>query len=460
MSFLQKLIEPKRPIPPERQRYDDRALFRLTLPIIAEQLLAVLVGIADTLMVSYAGEAAVSGVSLVNQLCTVFIFVFSAMAAGGAVIASQYVGRGDRKNGRLAAGQLVMAVTVIAAVLTAFTLLFGRPVFLALFGSVEPAVYDAGMVYLRINAFSFIPLGLYNACAGLYRSMGRTRAVMNVSIVMNGINVVGNAVGVFGLHAGVAGVAWPTFISRTFAAAAMLCLLAGRENELRFRLRDALRPEWKMLRRIFHVAVPNALENGLFQLAKVALSAIVSTFGTVQIAANGVAQSFWSVAALFSSAMGPAYITVVGQYMGAGDVEGADYYMKKLTRITYLGGAVWNAAFFAVTPLLLRLYDLSGETVSLIILLCGLHNFFCTLFSPAAFALSSGLRAAGDIRFNLFAALFSTVVCRVAFSVILALWLQMGVIGITLAMAGDWAVKAALVAVRYKGGKWKRFKLI
>lgn len=255
-AFLLKLVEPKQTLPGERQRFGNRELFALILPILVEQLLTMLVGIADTLMVSYAGEAAVSGVSLVNQLNNVFIFVFGAVASGGAVVASQYIGRNDRENGVTA--------------------------------------------------------------AALFRSMGKTKAVMNISIVMNAINVIGNAVGIFVLHAGVAGVAVPSLISRTFAVAVMLVLCFQTKNMLYVQMKKVLAWNGKMLKRILNIAVPGGVENGLFQLSKVALSSIVALFGTVQIAANGVAQSFWSMASLFCIAFGYAFVTVIGQCMGRG----------------------------------------------------------------------------------------------------------------------------------------------
>lgn len=458
--LLKRLIEPKQALARERQRFSNRDLMRLVLPIVAEQFLALLVGIADTLMVSYAGEAAVSGVSLVNQLNNVFILVFSALASGGSVIASQYVGSGDKEDGIDAASQLLMITTLIAVVMTAVTLLFGHSIFTALFGAVEQDVYTEGMTYLRISAYSFVGLAIYNACAGLYRSMGKTKELMYVSFAMNGINVIGNAIGIFVLHAGVAGVAYPSLISRVFAAVVMLVLTCSKENVLYLRVKNVFAWHWKMICRIFHVAIPNSIENGLFQIAKVALSSIVAMFGTVQIAANGVAQSFWSMAALFCLAMGPAFITVVGQYMGANDPEGAQYYMKKLLRITYIGGIVWNVLFFMISPLLLKLYDLSAETVRLVLILALLHNFFNALFCPLSFSLSSGLRAAGDVKFNLYASVFSSVVIRVSLSVLFGIIFDMGVIGITMAMACDWGVKAVLVVARYRSGKWKQFRLI
>ena len=215
-----------------------------------------------------------------------------------------------------------------------------------------------------------------------------------------------------------------------------------------------------MIRRILNIAIPNGIENGLFQLSKVALSSIVAMFGTSQIAANGVAQSFWSMAALFCLAMGPAFITVIGQCMGAGDVEAADYYMKKLLRITYLGGIIWNIVFFIVTPLILQLYSLSSDTIYMIIILCLIHNLFNALLCPIASSLSNGLRACGDVKYTMYTSIFSTVVCRVILSIIFGIWMNLGVIGIALAMVGDWAIKSALIAKRYYQGKWKQFKVI
>ena len=277
---------------------------------------------------------------------------------------------------------------------------------------------------------------------------------------MNIINVVGNYIGVFILHAGVAGVAYPSLISRIFAAVVMMVLSMKKDQMIYVEIKHVLSWNWNMVKRIFRIAIPNSIENGLFQISKVALSSIVALFGTVQIAANGIAQSFWSMSALFATAMGPAFVTVIGQYMGAGDKEGADYYMIKLLKMTYLGSVIWNFVFFLLTPFLLQFYSLSQEGKQLVIILVIIHNVFNALFCPTAFSLSNGLRAAGDIRYTMFSAIFSTVVVRVIFSIILGLWLNMGVIGIALAMAIDWGVKALLTITRYYSKKWQNFQVI
>ncbi len=459
-GLLARLIEPKQQIPEERKRFSDKDLRALIVPIILEQFLVMLVGIADTLMITYAGESAVSAVSLINQLNNVFIMIFTALASGGAVIASQYLGQGDREKGSLAAGQLVMLTSVVSVIMTGILLLWGREIFGLLFGRVEQAVLDDGMVYLRISAYSFLFIAIYNGCAGIFRTIGKTKTLLYVSILMNLINVVGNAIGIFALHAGVAGVAYPSLLSRIVAAALMLYLATNPENRLQVRVRQILTWNGAMVRRIFRIAIPNSVESGLFQMTKVALSSIVALFGTTQIAANGMAQSFWSMSALFCIAMGPAFITVIGQYMGAEDLEGAEYYMKKLLRLTYVGAVTWNALFFLITPLILQLSGLSEEAVRLVILLVLMHNTFNALCCPVSFSMSNGLRAAGDAKYTMFAVIFSSVICRVAFSVLFGLTLELGVVGITIAMLCDWAVKAILILIRYRSGKWKTFAVI
>lgn len=459
-SFLLKWVEPKQTLPKEQQRFSNRELFALILPILVEQLLTMLVGIADTLMVSYAGETAVSGVSLVNQLNNVFIFVFGAVASGGAVVASQYIGRNDRENGVTAASQLLMVTILISVFLMTVSILFRSRLLSFLFGRVEPDVMEASVTYLVLSALSFPAQAIYHSASALFRSMGKTKAIMNISIVMNTINVMGNAIGIFIFHAGVAGVAVPSLISRTFAAVVMLVLCFQKKNILYVQINKVFVWNGRMLGRILNVAVPNGVENGLFQLSKVALSSIVALFGTVQIAANGVAQSFWSMASLFCIAFGYAFVTVVGQCMGAGETEAADYYNKKLLRITYIGSALWNLLIVLLTPFVLMFYSLSEDTRSLVILLVVIHGVFNVLLCPLAFSLSNGLRAAGDIKFTMYASIFATVVCRVIFSVVFGVWMNLGVIGICFAMVGDWLIKAVLVLIRYRSRKWTKFQVI
>lgn len=440
--------------------FSNRDLRRLIVPLFLEQLLVILVGLADTFVISYAGEAAVSGVSLVNSFNTIFIFLFTALASGGAVIVSQYIGGEKMEMAGESASQLLMVSTLFSGVVMAVILLSGCPLMGLLFGKVESDVMDACMIYLRISAYSYPALAIYNAEAALFRSIGKTSTTMYIAIFSNVINVVGNIIGVFALHAGVAGVAVPSLIARTFSAVVVTILCFRKGNGVYYKKRWICHYNAGLLKRILGIAVPNGVEQGIFQFVKVALSSVVALFGTSQIAANGIAQSIWSLAALVCVTMGPVFITVIGQCMGSRDTEQAEYYFRKLLKITLLISVVWNVLVFALTPLVMQFYDVSEETKKLTIILVLIHNIFNCIAFPFADPLGKGMRAAGDVRFTMAISLATTIGVRLIFSLLFAIVMDMGVIGIAWAMCLDWCSRAVFFYIRFRKGKWKQFQLI
>ncbi|MEF2764895.1 MAG: MATE family efflux transporter [Mediterraneibacter sp.] len=425
-QLIRRLTEPAVSIPDERKLFSDHALKLLILPLFLEQLLEVLVGVSDTFMVSYAGEAAVSGVSLVNMFNTVFIFLFSALAAGGAVVVSQYIGSRDEKNGNLSAGQLVMIASVFSVAVMIFSLVLNRQLLRLLFGEVDQDVMEACVTYLRISAYSYPAIAVYNAGAAIYRSMGKTNVTMNISLAANGINIAGNAIGVFVFHAGVAGVAYPSLIARTFSAVVILVLCFQKEKHETRKCRRQraetlsdcvrVRLKWK---NIFH----------------------------------------WE-GSMVKRILGLAFVTVIGQCMGAGDTEAAEYYMRRLLRITFFASILWNGVVLLAAPLILRGYAISDEAARLVVILVIIHNIFNALFYPLSGSLSNGLRAAGDVKYTMYVSIFSTIGCRVVFSVLFGICLDLGVIGIASAMCLDWMIRAAFFWIRFQRGKWKEFRVI
>ena len=440
--------------------FSTRDLRRLIVPLFLEQLLVILVGLADTFVISFAGEVAVSGVSLVNAFNTIFIFLFTALASGGAVIVSQYIGGEKMEMAGESASQLLMVSTLFSGVIMAVILLSGCPLMGLLFGKVERDVMDACMIYLRISACSYPALAIYNAGAALFRSIGKTSTTMDIAIFSNVINVVGNVIGVFVLHAGVAGVAVPSLIARTFSAVVVTVLCFRKRNGVYYKKRWICHFNAGLLKRILVIAVPNGVEQGIFQFVKVALSSVVALFGTSQIAANGIAQSIWSLAALVCVTMGPVFITVIGQCMGSRDTEQAENYFRKLLKITLLISVVWNVLVFALTPLVMQFYDVSEETKRLTVVLVLIHNIFNCIAFPFADPLGKGMRAAGDVRFTMVVSLATTIGVRLIFSLLFAIVMDMEVIGIAWAMCLDWCSRAVIFYIRFRRGKWKQFRLI
>ena len=412
------------------------------------------------LVVSYAGEAAVSGVSLVNQFNTIFIYLFTALASGGAVVISQYIGRKAIDAAGESASQLLRFSAIFSTLVSALVLIGNEGMLRLMFGKVESDVMQACITYLRISAYSYPALAVYNAGASLFRSVGKTSVTMYLSVASNIINVIGNLIGVFVLHAGVAGVAWPSLIARIFSAAVITVLCFRKKNHVFYTRKWIFQWNGALMRHILRIAIPNGLENGVFQLVKVALSSIVALFGTYQIAANGVAQSIWSLAALAGVSMGPVFITVIGQCMGNNNTQIAESYLKKLTKITVLLSFAWNLLIFVLTPLFMRFYALEPDTKQLVIWLVLIHNLFNAIAYPFSGALSNGLRAAGDVKFTMYVSVISTIAVRLLLSWLLGVALQMGVIGIAIAMVSDWVIRAVIFFWRQKSGKWKTFQVI
>ncbi len=440
--------------------FSNRELREMIVPLFLEQLLVMLVGMADTLVVSHVGEAAVSGVSLVNQFNTIFIYLFTALASGGAVVISQYIGRSEKEAAGACASQLLLFSTAFSAIVSVLVMLGNEWMLRLMFGSVEAPVMEACVTYLRISAYSYPALAIYNAGAAIYRSTGKTDVTMYLSVISNIINLIGNLIGVFVLQAGVEGVAYPSLIARIFSALAITCLCFCRKNGVYYQWKWIFRWSSGSMKQILRIAVPNGMENGVFQLVKVALSSIVALFGICQIAANGVAQSIWSLAALAGVAMGPVFITVIGQCMGTRNTEAAASYFRKLTRITLLVSVAWNLSVLFLTPLFLKFYALEPETKRLVLWLMLIHNLFNATAFPFSGTLSNGLRAAGDVKFTMYVSIASTIMGRLFLSWLLGIVLDMGVIGIAAAMVCDWIIRAAIFILRLKSGKWRDFQVI
>lgn len=435
-------------------------LRKLIVPLVLEQALAISVGMVDTMMVSSVGEAAVSGVSLVDMVNALLFNIMAALATGGAVVASQYVGAGMRKESCESAKQLVVASIGFASIIMLLVILGRQPLLLLLFGKIEADVMEGALIYLTITALSFPFLALYNACAALFRSMRNSKVTFKVSVLINLINVVGNAICVLWLRMGVAGVAIPTLISRAVGAIILYILLKNPKH-LIYLDRAKYVYQGRMIKKILQIGIPSGIENGIFQLGRVLVVSIVSGMGTVQIAANGVANGLASFGVLIPVAVNLAMISVIGQCVGAGDMQQVRFYTKKLLTIAYLGGAVINILILVGLPWILLLYGVSEETKTVITSLIWLHNGMGIFLWPASFTLPNMLRACNDVKFTMVVSICSMFVLRIGFSNILGVHFEMGIIGVWAAMILDWICRISFFVPRYLRGKWeKRCRII
>lgn len=440
--------------------YQKQDLRRMLAPLVVEQVLAMLVGMVDTMMVSSAGEAAVSGVALVDMVNYLIITVMAALTTGGAVVISQYLGREQPERAAFSAGQLAMVSALLSTGIMALGLVLRQGILRLFFGAVEPPVMEAALTYFVITACSFPFLGIYNAGAALYRVLGRTSVTMYISLGMNLINLLGDYIGVHVLQAGVAGVAVPTLLSRAFAAVVMTVLAFRPGKAVRLRWSHIFAWDAGEIRRLLRIAVPGGVENGLFALGKVLMVSIVSHFGTVQIAANGVAGSIDQIAVMVVNAVNLAIVPVVGRCVGAGEEEQAQAYTKKLMGISYWSLAVLGLGVCLLLPVLLPFYQLEPETLRLAAVLIVLHNLMALALHPTSFNLPNSLRAAGDVRYTMWVGVGSMVVFRLGSALLLGVALGLGILGVWIAMGLDWLARSVAFGIRYKSGKWKEMCVI
>lgn len=455
-STVLKLVEMRRTV----MLFSNRDLKKLLCPLVIEQILVMLVGMVDTAMVSSVGEAAVSGVALVDMVNFLVITVLTALTTGGAVILSQYLGNRQPDRASFSAGQLMMISALFSTGIMAACIVFRGPILRLFFGTVEPDVMAAALTYFLVTACSFPFLGIYNAAAAQFRSLGRTNMTMYVSLMMNAINIAGDLIGISVLHAGVLGVAVPTLVSRGLAALAMSALAFRQENAVRLSWRNILTWERETAGRILRIAVPGGVENGLFALGKVLVTSVVSQFGTVQIAANGVSNSVNQIAIIVVSAVNLAVITVVGQCVGAGEYGQAEHYTRKLMMVSYASTAVLGGAVCLLLPLILRFYHLEPETLRLAALLTVMHNLLAIALHPTSFNLANSLRAAGDVKYTMYVGVLSMVVFRLGSAFLFGVVLHWGVIGVWIAMGMDWLARSAAFVLRYRRKTWQTFRVI
>ena len=431
-------------------------LVRLIIPLIVDQFLQVAVGLSDSIMVARVGEAAVSGVSLVDTVMLLIINIFTALATGGAVIAGQYLGRKDPKTGCEATAQLFNFTFLFSIFIMILGYLGQNVILYHVFGKIEPEVMKDSRTYLLIVLSSIPMIAMYNAGAAIFRAMGNSNIAMKTSLLMNSINVFGNALLIFGFHRGVEGVAIPTVVSRGVACVMILILLNNQKHELHILHPYPFKIKWNVLKKILSIGIPNGLENSMFQLGKIAVLSLVSGLGTASLAANAVGNNIANFAILPGMSFGFALLTVCAQCVGAGDFEQVKYYTKHMMRVEYLCLIASNLIVILALPFILSVYNLSDEAARYANDIILYHAACVVTIWPLSFTLPNTLRAAADVKITMVLSIISMWVFRFGFSYLLTMVFHMGIFGVWVAMTIDWLVRGIFFVCRYKSGRWQK----
>lgn len=440
--------------------FSKQDLRRLIIPLIIEQLLAVTVGLADSLMVSRVGEAAISAVSLVDSVNILLINIFAALATGGAVVAGQYLGSKKPQEACKATEQLVVFNTIFGIAIMALMYIGTNFILTKVFGKIDADVMDYSRRYMLIVMAAVPFIAIYNSGAAILRTMGNSSLSLKISTVMNCINIIGNAVLIYGLKFSIEGVAIPTLVSRIVAAVCVMVILRNQKLTLHISRPFKFKPDFPMVKKILHIGIPSGVENSMFQLGKILLLSLVSGFGTIQITANAVGNTIAAFEILPGAAIGLAMVTVISRCAGAGDYEQVKYYTKKLMKDAYLWMLVVNAGITLMLPVIMKIYDLSDTTSKATSNILLLHAVCAIFIWPLSFTLPNVLRAANDVRFTMIVGVCSMWFCRILCGIIIGKYLGLKAFGVWVAMIIDWAVRSIFFVYRYLGGKWENRKLI
>ena len=440
--------------------FSNKDLTKLMIPLIIEQLLAITVGFADTLMVSTVGEMAVSAVSLVDTINILLINIFAALGTGGAVVVAQFIGQGSFEKARYSAKQLLLITALLSVIIMFFVIIFNNYLLHLVFGKVEINVMKNAEIYFFYSAMSYPFIALYNSGAALFRAVGNSKISMINSAIMNIINIDLNAFFIFGCHWGVFGAVLATLIARAVACLVILIMLSKKSSELYIDDYVHWKFDFTYIRKILTIGIPSGLENGMFQLGKILVQGLVATFGTYSIAANAVSSNLSQMQIIPGMALGLAMVTVIGQCVGANDYEQAKYYIKKIMKMTYLSMLILIVVLLLATPTILTFYSLSQETIALAYQCIFFHGISAAIFWPAAFTLPNALRAANDAKYTMIVSATSMLTFRLLLSYIIAQTMGVGLLGIWIAMSIDWVVRAIFFIWRYFNGKWMNRQLV
>ena len=444
----------------EQGMFSKQDIRKIIIPLIIEQALMLSVGMFDTIMISFAGESAVSGVSLVDTINTLLIYLLTALATGGAIVAGQYLGSKNSEKSNLAEKQLIITTFGISMLFMVACLVFNNQLLSLFFGNVETDVMNNARDYFYITAISFPFIAVYSSAAALFRVMGNTKTAMINSLIMNVINIGGNAFFIYVMKWGAFGAGLATTISRIIAAIVIMIMLRNTKLLISVRSYAFWNIDLSMVKNILQIGIPSGLENCIFQIGRIVLTTLIVTFGTRAITANAVTGSLINVATIPGQAVGLAITTVISRCVGAKEFEQANLYTKHLLKSSWIYMIALNACILLLLNPILSLYNLSDETYSLAFTIMIIHIVGWVTVWPMSFALPNAFRAAGDVKYPMIISALSMIAFRIGSSYLLAYGFGFGVLSVWIAMLMDWTFRCICFFWRWRNGKWKQYAIV
>ena len=437
-----------------------RQIFALFFPILIDQAFIIGLNLVNTAMISSSGVDAVSAVNMVDSLNVFLVSVFVAIATGGTVVVAQYKGSGNPLMVSRAAVSTVATSALTALVIGLLIMGLHSPILGMLFGTASPEVMDNARTYMIGSASSYMGIAVVSAVCAALRGVGKTRASLMLSLIMNVLYVLLNIVFISFLHMGIFGMTLAVNIARYGGAICALYYLFKVDVTLHLRIRDMFHIPLSMLRKIMFIGVPFAAEQMFFNGGKILTQVFIVSLGTYAIAANAIASAMAGVLQIPASALSLTVVTVVGQCIGSGNIADAKKFIRSFLM---LGSLLLAAAGLIILPLyqpLVGLFEPPAEIIDDIFILLLMSTLAQIPLWSTSFILPSALRAAGDSRFTSLTSMMTMWLFRVILGYVLGIMLGFGLTGVWLAMILEWGIRGVIFLWRFRGKKWYEHKLI
>lgn len=442
------------------QKANQLKLFSLTWPIFLEVFLFMFMGIADTFMLSALSDNAVAGVGAANQYLTIAILILEVVGNGAAIVVAQYLGSKRFKEASKISALAITLNLMLGIVISILFVLFSKHMMVAM--NLQGEVLDYATKYLGIVGGAIFLQALINALAAIIRVHGWTKQAMYVSLGMNIIHIVGNYILIFGKFGapalGVQGAAISSAGSR-FIALIVFFFLLYRALDVKIKAKYYITVSKEYISKILKIGLPSAFEQVMYQGCQLIFMFYITFLGAEALAARQYAHNISMFTYLFAIAVGMGTAIIVGRLIGAKEKDQAYTRVFDSVKwsISITIGVVILVMIFR-TPLI-RLFTDNPEVIEI--------GSYVLLFSilletgrSINIVLVNALRASGDAKYPLFIGAFSMVLMSLPLGYFLVFQLEMGLVGIWLAIAADEWIRATIFFFRWRSRKWEKHALI
>lgn len=435
-------------------------LFKLTWPIFLEISLFMLLGIADTFMLSAISDKAVAGVGAANNYLHIAILVLEVIGNGASIVVSQFLGSRQPREAAKISALAVTLNTLIGIVISALFLLFNGPLLRTL--NLTGEIYTYAQSYLSIVGGAIFLQAIINSLSAIIRVHGFTKQAMLVSLGMNIVHIFFNYAFIFGNlgfpELGVQGAAVSTVLSRTLALVTFLWLLY-KVTEVKPEWIDYIRLSKERIVKILKIGIPSAFEQIMYQACQMTFLFYVTFLGETSMAARQYAANISMFIYLFAIAIGMGTSIIVGRLVGAERQDQA--YSRVWSSLRWAEGATCAmlVLIVAIRVPLMGLFSDDPEVIRLGAQLLLLGIILETGRTLNIVVINS-LRAAGDAKYPLWIGIFSMVCMSLPLGYFLVFVLDLGVAGVWLAIAADEWTRAVIMIYRWKSRRWERYSLV